>query len=429
MHLAVIDDDINMRKSLEASLNASKDNFKVSAYKSATDALKKLDDSVDLLIVDINMPKINGIDLLNTLQGKYDAIIITGNATLDLTIKAMRAGATDFLQKPFEIATLLESIHRVKKIRKKVKAKIPTKPNNNQFYASSPKLDECLALAKKVAKTNASTILLGESGTGKELFANYIHQNSKRANASFIAVNMAAIPHSLIESELFGYEKGAFTDATETRMGKFELANGGSIFLDEIAEMPIELQAKLLRALQEKEIRRLGGTKSIKLDIRVISATNANLKSNINNGLFREDLYYRINTVPINIPPLRDRKEEIIPISNRFLEECFKDYEDMEEKTLSKEAENVLLSYRWPGNIRELKSVIERSFILSDNKKITKNDLALSGRESKEDIQDLEKSLYMEAYETSNKNEKECAKLLNMNEDVVLNKLKQFKII
>lgn len=429
MHLVVIDDDINMRKSLESSLRASKDNFKVSAYKSATEALKKLDDSVDLLIVDINMPKINGIELLNRLEGKYDAIIITGNATLDLTIKAMRAGATDFLQKPFEIQTLLESIHRIKKVRKKVKVQISTKTNNNQFYASSPKLDECLALAKKVARTDASTILLGESGAGKELFANYIHKNSKRVNAPFIAVNMAAIPHNLIESELFGYEKGAFTDASEAKIGKFELANGGSIFLDEIAELPIELQAKLLRALQEKEIHRLGGTKLIKIDIRIISATNANLKANIRNGLFREDLYYRINTVPINIPPLRERKEEIIPISNKFLEECFKNYEGMEEKTLSKEAENALLLYRWPGNIRELKSVIERSFILSDNKEITQEDLALSGRESKEDIGILEKNLYVEAYETSGNNKKECASLLGISEDVLLEKLKQFKII
>jgi DNA-binding NtrC family response regulator len=429
MHLAVIDDDINMRKSLESSLMASKDNFKISAYKSATDALNKLDDSVDLLIVDINMPKINGIELLNRLEGKYDAIIITGNATLDLTIKAMRAGATDFLQKPFEIKTLLESIHRIKEVNKRIKVKISTKKNNYQFYASSPKLDECLILAKKVARTDASTILFGESGAGKELFANYIHQNSKRVNAPFIAVNMAAIPHSLIESELFGYEKGAFTDATEPKMGKFELANGGSIFLDEIAEMPIELQAKLLRALQEKEIHRLGGNKVIKIDIRVISATNANLQTNIKNGLFREDLYYRINTVPINIPPLRERKEEIIVMSNKFLAECFKTYEDMEEKTLSKEAESALLTYRWPGNIRELKSVIERSFILSDNKEITKEDLALSAREPKENIEDLEKNLYVEAYETSNKNIKECAKLLNIDEDMLLKKLKKLKII
>jgi len=429
MHLAVIDDDINMRKSLESSLLASKDNFKVSSYKSATEALKKLDDTVDLLIVDINMPKINGIEFLSKLDGKYDAIIITGNATLDLTIKAMRAGATDFLQKPFEIKTLLDSIHRISKVKKRVKVKTTIKKNNYQFYASSPKLDKCLSLAKKVASTDASTIILGESGAGKELFANYIHQNSKRVNAPFIAVNMAAIPHNLIESELFGYEKGAFTDASEAKMGKFELANGGSIFLDEIAEMPIELQAKLLRALQEKEIHRLGGTKVIKIDIRVISATNANLQNNIKNGLFREDLYYRINTVPVEIPPLRERKEEIIPMSNKFLEECFKNYEDIMQKTLSKEAESALLTYRWPGNIRELKSVIERAFILSDNKEITKEDLGLSAREPKEDIEDLERNLYIEAYEASNKDKQECANLLSISEDVLLEKLKQFKII
>jgi len=429
LHIAIIDDDINMRKALESSLVNAKEKFDISVYKSAKEALANLDDSVDLLIVDINMPKINGIELLEKLDGKYSAIIITGSATLNLTVQAMRVGASDFLQKPFETSTLLKSIKRVSSFDKKTKNKPKIKTSNDDFYAKSPKLDEVLKIASKVALSDASTLLLGESGSGKELFANYIHNNSNRAGKPFIAINMAAIPNDLIESELFGYEKGAFTDAKDGKIGKFEMACGGSIFLDEIAEMPIGLQAKLLRALQEKEIHRLGGTKTIKIDIRVISATNANLLESIKNKTFREDLYYRLNTIPINIPPLRERVEEIIPIAEKYLKGFSKMYSDMIPKILGSDAKKTLIEYKWPGNIRELKSVIERSFILSDNEEITSNDLFLDSRSVGKNINDLEKDLYEEAYEKSNQDIKECAILLDISDEVVCKKLKQFKII
>ena len=433
INLAIIDDDINMRKSLQSSLELSKENFKISAYKSAKEAIDKLDDEVDLLIVDINMPKMSGIELLEHFKGKYEAIIITGNTTLDLTIKAMRAGASDFLQKPFEIKDLLNSIKRISSFKKRTKSKTILKENNSDFYGTSPKLEYALKLSKKTAKTDASALLLGESGVGKELFANFIHKNSTRANAPFIAVNMAAIPSNLIESELFGYEKGAFTDAVARKIGKFEMAHGGSIFLDEIAELPIELQAKLLRALQEKEIHRLGGDKTIKIDIRIISATNANLEESIKNGTFREDLFYRINTIPIIIPPLRERKNEITTIANKVLEQCSKMYQDIGEKTLSKEAIEALLAYKWPGNIRELKSVIERSFILSEESEISKDDLFINARESSENksgnVNELENNLYQEAYELSNQDIKACAKILDIDEKLARKKLEKFKII
>jgi two-component system NtrC family response regulator len=234
-------------------------------------------------------------------------------------------------------------------------------------------------MALKAAKTDATMLLLGESGVGKEVFANFIHQNSPRAKKPFIAINMAAIPENLIESELFGFEKGAFTDAIEAKIGQFELANGGTLFLDEIAEMPYGVQSKLLRALQEKEIRPIGSSKSIKIDIRVISATNANLLDKIKNAEFREDLYYRLNTIPLHIPPLRERKDEILTIAQKMCK-INSDKYGFSEKTLSSEAKDELLSYSWPGNIRELISVIERAVILSENNEIQKDELCLEVR-------------------------------------------------
>lgn len=287
MKLAIVEDDINMRKSLEIALGEY-DEFEVVSFKSAKDALKKLDDSIDLVITDINMPQMDGLEFLKVLNGRYEALIITGNATLSKAIDSIRLGVKDFLTKPFEIETLVEAILRAKKAQEVI-AKASKKPvkagksndkitENKQFISSSPALEKSLKLANKAAKTAASVLLLGESGVGKELFANYIHQNSPRAQMPFVALNMAAIPDNLLESELFGYEKGAFTDATEGRAGKFEVANGGSIFLDEIGEMPASLQAKLLRVLQEKEVVRLGSSKPIKVDIRFIAATNADIQ-------------------------------------------------------------------------------------------------------------------------------------------------------
>jgi two-component system NtrC family response regulator len=222
-------------------------------------------------------------------------------------------------------------------------------------------------------------MLLGESGVGKEVFARHIHESSPRASKPFIAINMAAIPDNLIESELFGFEKGSFTDATEAKTGQFELAEGGTLFLDEIAEMPYGLQAKLLRVLQEREIRRLGGSKNTKIDVRIICATNADLHTKITEGKFREDLYYRLNTIPLNIPPLRERREEILSIAEAALERYCTQY-SYESKAFTTSARNALMNYNWPGNIRELISVVERSAILSDGEVIDTEDLFLEAR-------------------------------------------------
>ncbi|MDY4427363.1 MULTISPECIES: sigma-54 dependent transcriptional regulator [unclassified Helicobacter] len=430
MKLAIVEDDINMRKSLEIALGEYEE-FEVVSFKNAKDALKKLDDSIDLIITDINMPQMDGIEFLRELNGRYEALIITGNATLNKAIDSIRLGVKDFLTKPFDIETLVAAIHRAKKA-KEIIAKIPKKSEEAEgqsFISTSPALQKALMLANKAAKTDASILLLGESGVGKEVFANYIHNNSLRAKAPFVAINMAAIPDNLLESELFGYEKGAFTDATEGRAGKFESANGGSVFLDEIGEMPASLQAKLLRVLQEKEIVRLGSSKPIKVDIRFIAATNADIQKKIKKGEFREDLFFRLQTIPIHIPPLRERTEEIIPLCEWKLEEVDKQY-GVGKKKWGEGAKEQLLSYRWPGNIRELLSVVERAAILCEDDTIMPEDLFLSSRESggAKKIANLEEELIYEALKVSDSDIDSAAELLGMQKQVLLEKIKHYHI-
>ncbi|AJC90421.1 sigma54-dependent response regulator [Campylobacter subantarcticus LMG 24377] len=429
MNLVIVEDDINMRKSLEIALSEYEE-FAIKSYKSATEALKKLNDDVDLIITDINMPGMDGIEFVQACENKYDFIIITGNATLNRAIEAVRLGVKDFLVKPFDINTLVTAIKRVKiiqeKTSKKTNKKIIKKEENHQdFYGISEALEDCLKLTTKAAKTDASVLFFGESGVGKEVFANFVHKNSKRAQKPFVAINMAAIPSNLIESELFGFEKGAFTDANTTKIGLFELANEGTLFLDEIGEMPYEIQAKLLRALQEKEITRLGSTKSIKIDVRIISATNAHMEKKIVDNEFRQDLYYRLNTIPINIPPLRERQEEILQIAQKVLLDTCKEY-DFNEKTLSQEAQGALLAYDFPGNIRELISIIQRACILSENDEISAQDLFLESRKSK-DIKNLEKELILEALKNS-QDITEAAKLIGMSEKIFSEKMKKYNI-
>ncbi len=378
MKIAIVEDDINMRKSLEIAMGDYKE-YEVITFKNAVDALKKLDESFDLVITDINMPKMDGIEFIKELNGRYEIIIMTGNATLTRAIESIHLGVKDFLLKPFDIDTLIAAIEREAKVQKVKKNATQKKKKSEDFLGTSEALQKVLTIAQKAAKTDASVLLLGESGVGKEVFASYIHKNSPRAKKPFVAINMAAIPENLIESELFGFEKGAFTDAQQAKAGQFELANGGTLFLDEIGEMPYGVQAKLLRALQEKEVRRLGSSKATKIDIRVIAATNANLDEKIKKGEFREDLYYRLNTIPLHIPPLRERKDEILAIANAMVTQNCVKY-GFETKTFSQEAQKELLQYNWPGNIRELLSVVERSVILSETQEIQKEELFLDTR-------------------------------------------------
>jgi len=404
LKIAIVEDDISMRKSLEIALSDYKE-FKVSSFKNATEALKKIDSSYELIVTDINMPKIDGIEFIKKIDFKCSFIIITGNATLNRAVEAMRLGVKDFLTKPFEIETLVEAIKRNVKIaeveaeherrfigkdrrigeedtrKSKVERRKPNSDRRKHFYGESKELSKILRVIDKAAKSDASVMLLGDSGVGKELFAKEVHYKSPRYAKPFIPINMAAIPDNLLESELFGYEKGAFTDATALKKGYFETAHKGTLFLDEIGEMPMGLQAKLLRVLQEREIYRVGGTKPIKIDVRIVSATNANVLNMIKNKEFREDLYYRLNTIPIHIPPLRERKDEIEDIAKEWLYKVCMKYE-FDHKSLSDEAIKELLSYDWPGNIRELLSVVERAAILSESDVICVEDLFLESRKS-----------------------------------------------
>jgi len=384
MKIALVEDDINMRKSLEMAF-AVYEEFDIKSFKNPKEALKTLDETFDMIVTDLTMPGMDGMEFVKELDGKYPVVVITGNATLNKAIDGIRLGVKDFIMKPFEIQTLIDAIKRAStqpvNPQKSVKTQtqiifeeVKNSKNQEDFWATSTPLENALTIATKAAKTDASVLLLGESGVGKEVFAKYIHKNSTRANKPFVAINMAAIPDNLIESELFGYEKGAFTDAQNMKIGRFEMAHGGTLFLDEIAEMPFALQSKLLRTLQDKEITRLGGTKSIKIDVRIISATNVNIERNIKEQLFREDLYYRLNTIPIKIPPLRERQNEILPIAEKVLYQTAIKY-GVKHHILSDSAKDTLTAYEWPGNIRELISVSERLAILTDDEIITADDV------------------------------------------------------
>ena len=403
MKIAIVEDDINMRKSLQMALGDYEE-YEIHAFKNAIDALKKIDSSFEIIITDITMPRMNGLEFIKEIHFPTNIIIMTGNATLNTAIEAIRfENVKDFLTKPFEIEDLISVIKRVEKVKEKREAyekryitkdrrvgapdtrkiKIERRKQGSdrrkKFYGSSEKLEKIKSTLQKAAKTDASIMLLGESGVGKELFARYIHEESPRYAGPFIAINMAAIPENLLESELFGYEKGAFTDATSQKIGHFESAHKGTLFLDEIGEMPIALQAKLLRVIQEREIVRVGGTKPVKIDVRIVSATNVNIVDKIKNKAFREDLYYRLNTIPVKIAPLRERKEEILDIAGEYLYRTCRQY-DLPYKQLSEEAKEQLLAYDWPGNIRELRSVVERAVILSDGDEIVPDDLGLDIR-------------------------------------------------
>lgn len=453
MKICIVEDDINYRKSLEIAFNDYPD-YEIKSFKNAKEALKAIHtlqhtpQDFDVIITDINMPQMDGLQFLQQLEGKYTSIVITGNASVQNAIKAIRLGVKDFLVKGFSFEELIQTLENLTKERQIIGTALDSTPakakeskkdskhtqaaqgSESQFFiASSPALQEAKNIALKVAPTDANVFLMGQSGVGKDVFANFIHTHSKRANAPFIAINMAAIPEHLLESELFGYEKGAFTDATSAKPGILEDAHGGSVFLDEIGEMPIALQAKLLRVLQEKTLTRLGSSKKIPIDVRFISATNANITQKIAQGHFREDLFFRLQTIPIFVPPLRERKEEILDIARYKLQETTQKY-GFAPKALSKESEEALLSYPWYGNVRELLSVIERAVILSDGQDIMPQDLFLESRqkvfgnvgETMGNFEDLERTFLAQALRQNEGDLQKVSDLLGMNINVLKHK-------
>ncbi len=368
--ILVADDEVNLRRVL--SLQLQGDGYEVHAVADGQEAIDALKEHhIDAVITDLRMPRVDGLGLLRHCAEHHPdlpVILITAHGTVDTAVEALRHGAFDYITKPFdmtEIRSVVAKALRTGDVRAREVQLEGLDQGRYRIIGASQMMREIYAILEKVADTTATVLITGESGTGKELIARALHDNSSRKGQSFIRVNCGAIPRDLMEAELFGYERGAFTGAVTSKPGRFELASGGTLFLDEIAEIPIDMQVKLLRAIQEGEIDRVGGIKPITVDVRLIAATNRDLKREIAAGRFREDLYYRLNVVPIHLPPLRERRSDIPLLVDHFLAIHAQRFKKPASH-FSPEAREALVSYAWPGNIRELENVIERCVLLSD---------------------------------------------------------------
>src|SRR3989338_10219775 len=362
-HILIVDDEKNIRHALKSLL--MDEGYRISEASSGDEALTFLQKyRPDIILLDIWMPGLDGLEVLQkikTMDQSISVLMMSGHVTIETAVRATKLGAYDFIEKPLSIDRLLISIGNVLSIQKlKEENKILREKVDQKYLmvGRSSGMNKVLSQIQLAAPSQSWILITGENGTGKELVARNIHAQSSRQHQPFIEVNCAAIPEELIESELFGHEKGAFTGATQQRRGKFDLANGGTLFLDEIGDMSFKTQAKILRILQEQKFERVGGNQTIEVDVRVFAATNKDLKAEIRDGRFREDLYYRLNVIPVHVPPLRERAEDILPLLEYYFR-CFAG-EISKPKHISKEALRVLQSYDWPGNIRELKNLVER---------------------------------------------------------------------
>lgn len=416
------------------------------------DLLKELEkDSPDFVLLDLKLPKINGIDVLRKIKDKDEnikVIVITAFGSIENAIEAIKNGAYYFLSKPFEMEEVIilmqKAIEEDKLKRENIELRKKLEEKEEiEIIGESKGIKEAIFLAKKVAPMDTTVLLIGESGTGKELIARMIHKESKR-RGNFVAINCAAIPKELLENELFGSEKGAFTGAYARKIGKFEIANEGTLFLDEIAELDFDLQAKLLRAIEFKEIERLGGVKPIKVNVRIITATNKDLKKLTYEGKFREDLYYRISSFPIYLPPLRERGEDIMILANYFLEK-FKKKFNKNKLYFSEEVKKFFLEYSWPGNVRELENAVERASILAEDEITLKHlqfkEIFLPSKEIpiiskkgplkevvEEIVREVEKYLIEEALKEANGDKKKAAKILGISRKTLYQKIKELKV-
>jgi DNA-binding NtrC family response regulator len=380
--ILVVDDEEQMRELLAKVLERK--GYQVSVCGDGTEALALLErEPADLVITDVRMPGLNGMEALRAikeLNPEIVVLIMTAFGSIDQAVQAVKEGAYDYINKPFKIDEILLTIEKAleeRRLRHEVstlRQELRTRYHFENLIGKSRAMQEVFGLIEQVAGSRSTVMVYGKSGTGKELVAKAIHYNSPRSSKAFVAVNCAAIPAELLESELFGHERGAFTGAIATKMGKFELATGGTLFLDEIGHMRLDLQAKILRALQEREIERVGGTRTIKIDVRVLAATNRDLKKAIEEGTFREDLYYRLNVVPITLPDLKDRQEDIPLLANHFVQK-FAPESNPAIREISKEAMAILMSHTWPGNVRELENVIERAVTLGRGPAVEPRDL------------------------------------------------------
>jgi two-component system response regulator AtoC len=447
MRILVIDDEESIRHMLSVILK--KEGYEVSVCADAESALKVLEaEEFDFVLSDIRMPGLDGLDFLKAFYQKgltSTIIMMSAYGTVDKAIECMKLGAYDYISKPFKADEIILTIkkaeerERLKRENLRLKGESVKEYDFGNVFAKDLKMLEILDLAKKVSDYSTTVLITGETGTGKELVARTTHFSGKRKTRSFVEVNCGAIPANLLESELFGHVKGAFTDAIKTKDGLFHEADGGTIFLDEVGELPRELQVKLLRVLQEGEVRRVGDTRSKKVDVRVVAATVMDLTEEIKKGDFREDLYYRLNVIPIKVPPLRERNVEVQGLAEHFVKKYSKKF-GKPLKVLSKDAIEVLLAYPWPGNVRELENVIERALILEEGSEIGADVLPISERVTggqlpidltenlsiKKAEEALERELIKRALEKTKGNRTKAAELLEISNRALLYKIKGY---
>ncbi len=420
--ILVVDDDPQMRSALKEAIQRM--GFSVVVCDGGAEGLNKLQQSgYQLVVTDMNMPKMDGLTFLKEIRrriGNLPVLVITGFGTVENAVESMKEGATDYLMKPFSFDSLKKALDSI----------ISRAAAGKDMLAESPEMKRIVALAENLAANDITVLINGESGTGKELLARRIQQTSRRKDKPFVAVNCAAIPDNLLESELFGHEKGAFTGAIERKKGKFELADGGTLLLDEIGELPLMLQAKLLRALQEREIDRVGGKEPIPVDVRVLATTNRNLAKECAEGRFREDLFYRLNVFPLKVPPLRERPEDIVVLSARFIEQ-FSAAAGKNIRGCSEAAIAILKGRSWRGNVRELENVIQRAVLICAGDLIEPCDLMVDAAEGEDQtangkIRDMEKELILKTLKDVHGNKTKAAQILGVSVRTIRNKLNEY---
>ncbi len=446
--ILVVDDEESIRVMLRAMLR--KRGFEVAIASSGPEALEEMDRQVpDLCFVDVRMPRMSGIELIGEMrQRNFESVVIVMSAygTLETAMEAMKAGAYDYITKPFKsdevLLTLMkvEERERLRRENEDLRDQLRERAKFEGIIAQSAVMKELFRTIDKVANYKSTVLIYGESGTGKELVAKAIHKKSPRKDGAFVAVNCGAIPETLLESELFGHKRGAFTDASTDRRGLFEEADGGTLFLDEIGELPMALQVKLLRALQDESIRRLGDTRDTPVNVRIVAATVRDLRHDVANDRFREDLFYRINVLPLSLPPLRERREDISLLIDHFIRRNNNKL-GTDIQGVSPDAKKLLLDYSWPGNVRELENTIERAMVLADGAVLSEEDLPDRVTESRDPVRRilvsgelsikkttryLEEELIRRALDKTGGNRTNAAKILEISHRALLYKIKEY---
>jgi DNA-binding NtrC family response regulator len=444
--IVVVDDELNIREALVTLLE--KKQYQVRGAGSAEEAMKELEAATaDLILTDLKMPGMGGMEFVRQLKERWpeiEVLVMTAFGSIETAVESMRCGAYDYITKPIDrerLAVVVDKAlerHALALENKQLKDRLETRTRFDQMVGESEPMQRMYSLVEMVADSDVTVLLTGESGTGKELVARAIHHKSHRANGPFVTLNCGALPENLFESELFGYEKGAFTGATTNKMGRFELADGGTLLLDEVGELSLKSQVDFLRVLETKEFRRLGGTKIVKVDARIVAATNRNLEAAVKDGEFREDLYYRLNVVPLHLPPLRERGDDIPLLADRFMAE-FSAQHHRQPKEISRQAMRLLRLYAWPGNIRQLRNLIERLVVTVKDGVIEPEHLPEEVQASREDARTMVialgsplKEIEREAIrrtlvEVTNHREK-AAKLLGISLRALQYKIKEYGI-